>query len=156
MFQVLCDVNVHWRPTAAASYPSSLQKSLHRLLRDIPVPTMLRMWYQPDGAPPYVARQVTEYLDGRYPNCRICRFVPRTWPARTQDITRIYYFLWGHRKDVVYRQKSQTRVLLQRIIMSSDRIRGDGKFISRGTNSWEAWNCAYWMVRVVLNCSRRN
>jgi hypothetical protein len=61
----------------------------------------MRMWYQHDGCPAHnaiVARNVLSIdFSGRW----IGRGGPRTWPARSPDLTPLD-FLWGILMDIAY------------------------------------------------------
>ena len=61
------------------------------------------MWYQHDGAPPHSARCTRHILNRKYPNKWIGRGGPRSWPARSPDLTPLDFFLWGTIKEYVYR-----------------------------------------------------
>lgn len=48
--------------------PNFLQDSLALLLKDFPLHTRLKMWFEYEVAPPHVGRQVTEYFTCHFPN----------------------------------------------------------------------------------------
>jgi hypothetical protein len=63
------------------------------------------------------------------------------------------YFMWGHRKDTVYWQKSYIREeLLQSMRDSAECMKGNGEIIGKIANCvLQAQNCAYRLVGVMLN-----
>lgn len=67
-----------------------------------------RVWFQQDGAPPHYGRYVREYLDIVFPNRWIGRRGAIEWPARSPDLSPLDYFVWGHIKAVVYKNKPES------------------------------------------------
>ncbi|PRD19263.1 UNVERIFIED_CONTAM: hypothetical protein NCL1_57865 [Trichonephila clavipes] len=59
------------------------------------------MWFQHDGAPARFSADVRSALDTAYPGRWIGRGGPVNWPARSPDLSCIYFFLWGHMKSLV-------------------------------------------------------
>lgn len=63
------------------------------------------IWLQQDGAPPHYAVDVRRYLDEVFPGRWIGRRGPMEWPARSPDLTPLDFFLWGHLKNMVYKNR---------------------------------------------------
>ena len=66
------------------------------------------MIFQQDGAPPDYSLEFRQYLDRKVPGRWMGRGAPIDWPARSPDLTPCDYFLWGHVKDLVYREPPRT------------------------------------------------
>lgn len=66
------------------------------------------MWYQHDGAPAHYSQEV-RHLNNEYPERWIGRAGPVQWPARSPDLTKLDFFLWGYVKERVYREQVTTR-----------------------------------------------
>lgn len=64
-----------------------------------------RIIFQQDGAPPHFAACVREYLNNVFPNKWIGRRGPMEWPARSPDLSPLDFFLWGHVKNNVYKER---------------------------------------------------
>jgi hypothetical protein len=62
--------------------------------------------FMQDGAPPHWSHNVREWLNEHFPNRWIGRGSPNMpWPPRSPDLTMCDFFLWGHIKSLVYREK---------------------------------------------------
>lgn len=72
-----------------------------------------QIWFQQDGAPPHFGRVVRAYLDETFPDKWIGRRGAIEWPARSPDMTPLDFFLWGHIKNVVYKNRPQNIEELQ-------------------------------------------
>jgi hypothetical protein len=95
---------------------------------DLPelLPVLLRpiMWFQHDGAPPHFAVDVRDYLNEAYGDRWIGRGGPVAWPPRSPDLNPLDFYLWGHVKEIVYKEPVNTREeLLQRIRRAFENIR---------------------------------
>lgn len=66
------------------------------------------MWFQQDGATCHTARESMAKLRAAFGEQFISRFGPVNWPPRSCDLTPLDYFLWGHVKAHVYRDKPAT------------------------------------------------
>lgn len=66
------------------------------------------IWFQQDGAPPHYGANVRQYLDTIWPGKWIGRRGPIEWPARSPDLTPLDFFLWGHIKSKVYKNRPNT------------------------------------------------
>ena len=64
-----------------------------------------RIVFQQDGAPPHSAARVREYLNIVFRNRWIGRRGPMEWPARSPDLSPLDFFLWGHVKNNVYKER---------------------------------------------------
>jgi hypothetical protein len=72
-----------------------------------------RLYFQHDGAGPHYAIVVRDWLDEKFPGRWIDRRGPFDWPARSPDLTPCDFFLWGHLKDVLFREPFATMAQLQ-------------------------------------------
>lgn len=103
----------------SAQYLLLLQESIVPELRQIfpnnanPNLPAQHIWFQQDGAPPHFGREVREYLDETFPNRWIGRRGTIEWPARSPDMTPLDFFLWGHIKNLVYKNRPQNIEELQ-------------------------------------------
>lgn len=97
-------------------YLDFLQHQLPGLLQEVPLYTRNRMWLQQDGAPAHFSRDVREYLNGTFTNTWIGRNGPTNWPARSPDLTKLDFFLWGHVKGIVYNDPPTTVINMQQRI----------------------------------------
>lgn len=66
------------------------------------------MWFQQDGATCHTARESMAKLRAAFGEQFISRLGPVNWPPRSCDLTPLDYFLWGHVKAHVYRDKPAT------------------------------------------------
>lgn len=89
------------------------------LLDDIPLVFRVNDWFQHDGAPPHFSREVRGILDQQYPNRWIGRGGPRHWPPRSPDLNPLDFFLWGHVKNVIYREPVNTEEELRNRIQEA-------------------------------------
>ena len=76
------------------------------------------MYFQHDGALPHYTRHVREYLNESFPNCWLGRDGPVAWPPRSPDLTPLDYYLWGHRKTLMYETKVDSRAALRHRIFA--------------------------------------
>jgi len=104
------------------------ERYLEFLTNDLPVlllnlPPIQNMWLQQDGAPAHFSRQVRAFLNNTYENLWIGRGGPVGWPARSPDLTKLDFFLWGYVKDLVYKERPTTEEnMRQRIIDAFAKI----------------------------------
>jgi hypothetical protein len=75
---------------------------LDALIEEVPLAIRREMWFMHDGAPAHFNLLVRHYLNRRFPLRWIGRGGPTAWPARSQDLNPLDYYLWGHLKSVVY------------------------------------------------------
>jgi hypothetical protein len=78
-----------------------------------------QFYFQQDGAPPRYHRDVRAYLDDILPGRWIGQRGAVEFPPRSPDLTRLDFYLWGTRKDVVYRRKPATLAALREEIEMS-------------------------------------
>ncbi|PSN55647.1 hypothetical protein C0J52_21821 [Blattella germanica] len=77
--------------------------------------------YQQDGAHPYFAIIVRDYL-----NAWIGRASPRLWAPRSPDLTSIDFLVWGFIKSKVYQVKiNGLEQLRNRIFAAAEQITPD-------------------------------
>jgi hypothetical protein len=53
------------------------------------------MLLEPDGVPPYYLKEVTDFLNGKFPENWIRWGGPIAWPPRLPDRNPLYFFFWG-------------------------------------------------------------
>lgn len=90
------------------TFRNFLENDLEDLLEDVPLQTRASMWLQLDGAPAHYCLPVRQWLNINYPGKWLGRGGPGRWPARSPDLTPMDFFLWGHVKDRVYKNKPTT------------------------------------------------
>ncbi|GFX95377.1 uncharacterized protein TNCV_3684291 [Trichonephila clavipes] len=56
-----------------------------------------------DGTTAHFCAPVRDWLDIVYPGRWIGRQGPVLWSPRSPDLTALYFFLWGHLKELVFR-----------------------------------------------------
>ncbi|XP_011703411.1 PREDICTED: uncharacterized protein LOC105459239 [Wasmannia auropunctata] len=86
------------------SYLEFLQENLPDFLEEVPLERRNEIIFQQDGAGPHNARIVTYFLNQRFPGRWMGRYGPIRWPPKSPDINPLDFFLWGHCKEIVYRQ----------------------------------------------------
>jgi len=64
---------------------------------------------QLDGALPYYARIVKNFLNTRYNGMWIGRGGPIAWPVQSPDLTSPNFYLWSYLKNSVYEREPTTR-----------------------------------------------
>ena len=72
--------------------------------------SLLRLWWQQDGAPPHCTNANMAYLDTQFQGrviSRKCRR-GRRWPPRSPDLSPLDFFLWGYLKSKVYNPRPST------------------------------------------------
>jgi len=87
-----------------ANYLEFLQNTMPEFLDEIPLIERNNIIFQQDGARPYNARVVTNYLDQMFPERWMGRYDPIRWPARSPDLNPLDFFLWGYCKEIVYKK----------------------------------------------------
>ena len=102
------------------------------MLRDYFIPELKRLRrfstavFQQDGAPPHWGLNVREFLNIQFPNRWIGRNGPIHWPARSPDLTPLDYFLWGHIKEMVYKNRptdnEELRVKIAEAVQSVTKV----------------------------------
>lgn len=80
------------KPTTGAIYLDFLENVLPGLLENIPLNVRQELWYLHDGAPIHYARQVTTWMNERFPDCWIGRNGPILWPPRSPDLNPCDFF----------------------------------------------------------------
>lgn len=90
-------------------YLDFLQNHLPQLLAHVPNEIKERMWFLHDGAPVHFTRPITNFLNETYGQRWIGRGGPVPWPARSPDLTKMDYGIWGFVKDNVYRTSPTTK-----------------------------------------------
>lgn len=83
-------------------YANFLRDELPGLLEDVPLAHRFQMFYQHDGCPAHFSQLARNVLDAEFPGRWIGRGGPIHWPARSPDLTKPDFFLWGDIKSKVY------------------------------------------------------
>ena len=65
------------------------------------------LFWQQDGAPPHWFRRARDFLDLHFGSRWIGRGGPVAWPPRSPDLTPCDYYLWGHIRHLVFREKAR-------------------------------------------------
>ncbi|GBM94737.1 hypothetical protein AVEN_45887-1 [Araneus ventricosus] len=87
-----------------------LNEVLTEFLDDIPLAAIQGLWFQHDGAPEHFCAPVRAWLDMEYPGSWIGRGGPVLRPPRSPYLTPLDFFLWGHLKELVYRDVVTTQM----------------------------------------------
>jgi hypothetical protein len=92
-----CLVRRHVLPhrLAGNQYQDFLLLDLPKLLEDVPLLVISRMWYMHDGAPAH-------FLSNTYHDRWTGRGGPTAWPPRSPDLNPLDLYLWGHVKTFMY------------------------------------------------------
>jgi len=82
------------------------------------------MHFQHDRAPPLSSREVSNFLNYRFPGRWMGHDGPHNWPVRSPDLSPLDYCVWGWMKELVYSVKVVTwHALLGHILDAADCIR---------------------------------
>lgn len=100
-----------------------LEDELPPLLDELGFPEEVRynLIFMQDGAPPHYAAAVRNFLNQEYPNAWIGRGGPIAWPPRSPDLNACDYFLWGHMKDIIYKEVIDDRQVALGLIQQVGR-----------------------------------
>lgn len=90
-------------------YLNFLENHLPPLLDGVPNELREEMWFLHDGAPVHYTGPIINHLNVTYPNRWIGRGGPVAWPARSPDLTKMDFGIWGFVKDRVYQLAPTTR-----------------------------------------------
>lgn len=90
------------------NYSNFLENEFQIFLEDLPINLLQRMWFQHDGAPPHYSHRARNILNGEFPNRWIGRGGTVNWPARSPDLNKMDFFLWGFIKEQVYQDPATT------------------------------------------------
>jgi len=82
-----------------------LQNEIENILDELPLETYRTLIWQQDGAPPHNIRPVLDFLNDRYREW-IGRNGTIAWPPNSPELSNLDAFLWGHLKNVVYRERN--------------------------------------------------
>lgn len=74
------------------------------------------VFFQQDGATCHTSRETIDLLQQHFPGRVISRNANVNWPPRSCDLTPLDFFLWGHVKSLVYKNKPRTIPDLKRNI----------------------------------------
>jgi hypothetical protein len=100
-----------------------LQNQVGPALEEI-APENQDIWFQMDGCPAHNSREVREYVQNVFNGLTIGPNYTINWPARSPDLSPNDFFLWGHIKNVIYKNLSYQNLeeLKVSISAASDRI----------------------------------
>ena len=96
-----------------------LRNELPGLLENITLNIRRNMWLQLDGAPAHYSRAVRNFLNDAYQDKWIGRNGAVYWPARSPDLNKLDYFLWGYVKGIVYSEPPTTADNMRERIVSA-------------------------------------
>lgn len=100
------------------------------------MPPEEELWWQMDGCPAHGGRDITNYLNQKYPNRWIGRYGPVHWPARSPDMTPLDFHIWGTLKSLVYSVPIEDRDhLISRILESCEIMRTNNEAIKKATSA---------------------
>ena len=118
------------------TYEVFLRNELPGLSEYIPLIIMSQMYFQHDAATPHYTRHVREYLNESFPNRWLGRGGPVAWPPRSPDLTTLDYYLWGHKKTLLYDTKVHSSAELRHHIFAvAKHIRNHPDNIATATQS---------------------
>lgn len=83
-------------------YLDFLENHLPLLLANVPLNIRQRMWLLHDGAPVHHTRLIHNHLNTHFPGRWVGRGGPIEWPARSPELSKIDFFMWGYVKNRVY------------------------------------------------------
>lgn len=72
------------------------------------------MWFQQDGAPPYMPARA--WLQEMFEERVISRLTPLAWPSKSPDLSCLDYWFWGVAMAEVRRNPPNTLVELKNIV----------------------------------------
>jgi hypothetical protein len=111
-------------------YYEFLENEIENFLEDLPLEEYQNLIWQHDGAPPHAVREVIQYLNGRHDEW-IGRNGTYAWPPNSPDISVLDTFLWGHLKNVVYKQRNQDiGEIMQKIVNEINRLNQENHIIT--------------------------
>lgn len=87
------------------NYLNFLQNELGNFIDNLPLEERRNLWFQHDGCPAHGAREVTHWLNEVFGNKWLGRNTDPRWPPRSPDLTPLDFFLWGHLKQKVYKDR---------------------------------------------------
>lgn len=77
------------------------------------------VWQPCDKAPLHYGHSVRGYLHEYFSSHWTGCSGPQVWPLRSSDLTLPYYFLWGHMKSLVYKQRLTQELQCFTVLFSS-------------------------------------
>src|ERR1700729_1261998 len=92
-----------------AVYLDFLQNHFPGLIAHVPHETRNEMWFLHDGAPVHHTEPIRTFLNAAYQDRWIGRGGPVQWPARSPDLTKMDFSIWGYVKEQVYEIPPTTR-----------------------------------------------
>lgn len=118
----------------ALVYLNLLVNDLPGIIDDQPEDVQENFNFQQDAAGPHTARIVTDHLNETYGGRWIGQRGAIPYPSRSPDLTPCDFWLWGHLKAQVYRERvGNIEQLQDRILEAVQNIPGD--IIRRATHS---------------------
>jgi hypothetical protein len=100
-----CVVGLYLLPDRlnVSAYYVFLQEVLPVLLEDVPLAVRHDMWFQHNGAPAHFSAQTQQHLNTQFSAMWLGHGGPVSWPVRSPDLNTLDFFVWGHPKEIVYR-----------------------------------------------------
>lgn len=84
------------------------------------------MIFQHDGCRAHYRITVRQPLNLWFPNKWIGRGAPIPWPAKSLDLTSSDFYVWGHMKDIIYKDEIDTgEQLINKIREAAEIIRNN-------------------------------
>ena len=84
-----------------------------------------------DGAPPHTAKESRQWLAANFGDRVISFKTDFVWAPYSPDLNPLDFFLWGHLKDIVYRECPQTVQELKDLIVDSIQMIDQDKALCR-------------------------
>ncbi|KAJ8932535.1 hypothetical protein NQ318_014937, partial [Aromia moschata] len=90
-----------------------------------------RMFFQQDGCPAHHAVTVRNWLNSEFNEHWIGRDGPILWPPRSPDLIILDFYLWGHLKQIVYREPLENdEEQLKTLVFNANLIQNAVKSLS--------------------------
>jgi len=102
--------------------PRLSAKWITKQLEDIPLATLIAMYFQHDGTPSHYSRHLMQHLSDTSPNRGIGRGSTINWPPRSPDLTPLDFCIWGLMKSEVYRKKCVLRSKHNRLVYKTQSV----------------------------------
>lgn len=97
-------------------YVNLLTNIIESEMDNLPLNIYSETWYQHDGAPAHGTNEVCTALNRIFDDRWLGNNGPHLWPPRSPDLIPLDFFLWGHIKNVVYKDPITTKEdLVQRV-----------------------------------------
>lgn len=98
--------HVYHESLNAERYLNILREHIPEILENLPLAELRNVYFQQDGAPAHNSRVTIRFLNDHFDRNLISTNGPVRWPARSPDLTPLDFFLWGHLKNVIYKNEN--------------------------------------------------